>query len=50
MPIRPNMSKSAIVKEVLDNYKKTGKIGNTRPKNKRSATKIAVAIASKNGK
>lgn len=35
----------ANVAEMLASYKKKGKIGNTRPKNKRHAERIANAIA-----
>jgi hypothetical protein len=36
---------SANIAELLRAYKKTGKIGNTRPKNLAHAQKIATAIA-----
>lgn len=36
---------SANIKEIIDSWKKTGKIGNIRPKNKKHALKIAQAIA-----
>lgn len=33
------------IKELVHKYKKTGKVGNTRPKNMRKALAIASAIA-----
>ncbi len=38
-------TKSANVKEIMDSYKQTGRIGNSRPKNATAADKQAVAIA-----
>lgn len=47
MPIDGRQSHSNIVKELLDEYKSTGKIGNTTPKDVEHARKIANAIAYK---
>jgi hypothetical protein len=38
-------TRSANIKELMDTYKKTGRIGNTKPKSKAHAAKIAAAIA-----
>ena len=47
MPIDTSKSHSAIVKELLDEYKSKGKIGATTPKNIEHAVRIANAIAYK---
>ncbi len=50
MPIDKRKSHSNIVKELLDEYKKSGKIGNTHPRDLSHATSIANAIAYKSKK
>jgi hypothetical protein len=48
MPLKPgkkNVSKN--IKELVDSYKKSGKIGTSRPKSKKAAVKQAVAISLK---
>lgn len=45
MPIDKRMTHGHIVGELMNTYKKTGKIGNTKPKNKQHALKIANAIS-----
>lgn len=48
MPLRSGAGRSTIsgnIKEMLDSYKKTGKIGNTTPKNMAHARQIAAAAA-----
>lgn len=48
MPLKKGMSQEAFdsnVKELVDAFKKKGKIGNTKPKNKSHARRIAVAVA-----
>lgn len=47
MPIDARKSHSNIVKELLDEYKSSGKIGNTKPKDLNHAQDIANAIAYK---
>lgn len=47
MPIDKRQSHANIVKELLDEYKKSGKIGNTHPRDLEHATSIANAIAYK---
>ena len=47
MPIDKRQSHSNIVKELIDEYKSSGKIGNTYPKDMKHAQKIANAIAYK---
>lgn len=54
MPLKSGKSKKTIsnnIREMIRAYKKTGKIGHTRPKNLKHALKIASAAAySKAGK
>jgi hypothetical protein len=54
MPLKKGSSKKVIksnVKELVDTYKEKGKIGTSKPKDKKAAIKQAVAIAySKAGK
>lgn len=45
MPIDKNKSHEEIVKELIDSYKKTGRIGSSKPKNLKTALSIANAIA-----
>jgi len=48
MPLKPGRSKkviSANIREMMRKYERTGKIGNTRPKNKQQAVRIASAAA-----
>lgn len=45
MPIDKRMTHGHLVGELMDAYNKTGKIGNTTPKNKKHALKIANAIS-----
>ena len=45
MPIDKRSSKEDIIKELMDSYKRTGKIGNTRPQSIKKAQQIASAIA-----
>ena len=48
MPLKKGSSKKVISKnigELVNAYKKTGKIGNTKPKSKKKAAQIASAIA-----
>jgi hypothetical protein len=45
MPLSKNMSVSAMVKELVDTYEKSGKIGTSTPATKREARKQALAIA-----
>ncbi len=47
MPLKKGKSKKVRtrnVKEIMKSYKKTGKIGTSKPKGKKSAIKQAVAI------
>ena len=51
MPLKEGTSDetvSANIRMLLDEYSKTGKIGNSRPANKTEARKQAVAIALSN--
>ena len=45
MPIDKRQSRSEIIKEIMDSWEKTGKIGNSRPENKEDALKQAEAIS-----
>lgn len=45
MPIDKNKSREEIVKELMDSYNKTGKIGSSKPKDTKTALSIANAIA-----
>lgn len=45
MPINKNMSHEEIVKELIDSYKKNGKIGKGKPADMQTALSIANAIA-----
>lgn len=48
MPLKEGKSQatvSANIKELMDKYKSSGKIGNTKPKSTEHAQKIAAAIA-----
>lgn len=48
MPLKSGKSKATIsnnIAEMIRAYKKSGKIGNTKPKNKKHAAKIAAAAA-----
>lgn len=50
MPIDKRQTHSNIVKELMQSYKRTGKIGNTEPKDSADAERIANAIAYKTKK
>lgn len=45
MPINKNKSHSEIVKEIMDSFDRTGKIGSSFPKNRKEALSQANAIA-----
>jgi hypothetical protein len=48
MPLLPGKSNKTIsnnIKEMMNAFNKTGRIGNTRPNNKKEALKIASAAA-----
>ena len=50
MPLKKGKGQKAVsanIKEMMHSYKETGKIGNTTPKNKAHAAKIAAAAAYK---
>ena len=48
MPLKPGRSQATIsfnIQEMMRSYEKTGKIGNTKPRNKKDALRIAQAAA-----
>ncbi len=48
MPLKKGRSRKVIssnIEEIVRSWKKTGKIGNSKPKTKKQAVKQAVAIA-----
>lgn len=48
MPLKKGKSKKAVssnIKELVNKFKKTGKIGTSKPKSKKAAVKQAVAIS-----
>lgn len=48
MPLKPGKSQATVssnIEEMMRSWEKTGKIGNTRPKNKKHALQIAQAAA-----
>jgi len=48
MPLKKGRSRKVIqanIREMVHKWEKTGKIGNAKPKTKRQAVKMAVAIA-----
>lgn len=48
MPLRKgrsNKTRSANIKEMVDSWKRTGRIGNSKPKSKRKAIRQAVAAS-----
>jgi len=48
MPLKKGKSRKVVsgnIKELVDAYKRKGKIGNVKPRDKAHAQKIAVAIA-----
>lgn len=45
MPIPAGMSTEGIISELTRSWRATGKIGNTKPKSKDHARRIAIAIA-----
>lgn len=48
MPLKRGSSREVIsenIKEIVDKWKRTGRIGNSRPKTKKEAVRQAVAIA-----
>ena len=48
MPLKSGKKNvSSNIKELMDTYKSSGKIGNVTPKNKKHAAKVAAAIAYK---
>lgn len=47
MPIDKNMTHSEIVEELMQSYKRTGKIGNYTPKDEKDALRVANSIAFK---
>ena len=45
MPVNPRMGVSANVKELMHSYGAKGAIGNTKPRDRKHAHRIAMAIA-----
>jgi len=48
MPLKRGKSKKVIssnIREMVHSYERTGRIGNTKPKSRKQAVKIAVAAA-----
>jgi len=48
MPLKRGKSKNVIssnIREMVHSYERTGRIGNTKPKSRKQAVKIAVAAA-----
>jgi len=45
MPIDARKSVADIIKELMQSYKETGKIGNQAPENADKAREVAIAIA-----
>jgi len=48
VPLKKGRSRKIIsqnTEEIVDSWKRTGKIGNSRPKTKKQAVKMAVAIS-----
>lgn len=48
MPLKKGKSKKVVsenIKEIMHSYKKTGKIGTSKPKSKKQALKQSVAIS-----
>ena len=45
MPLSQSMTIAEMIRELLESWRKTGKIGNIRPRNARHARRIARAIA-----
>lgn len=48
MPLKKGRSRKVIsqnIEEIVESWKRTGKIGNSRPKTKKQAVRQAVAIA-----
>ncbi len=45
MPLNPNASMGQNISEIMDSFKKKGKIGNITPSSKSKAQKIAIAIS-----
>lgn len=44
------MKRDEVIRELMESYERTGKIGNTKPRNKRHAKQIAAAIAYERGR
>ena len=48
MPLKPGKSAKVVasnIKELMSSYRRTGKLGTSRPRNKKKAQKQAAAIA-----